>query len=112
MFVKRWDRGIPSYAPGHIANVEAIFARLERTPGLYLNNNAYRGIAMNDCARNGSELRAERIAASRGCVAASGGHCVKAAAISISRPADPSGGHAEARRLLEEDEDRQHHHRR
>ena len=31
-------------------------------PGLYLNCNAYRGIAMNDCARNG-RLLAERIAA-------------------------------------------------
>ena len=62
-FVKRWDKGIPSYAPGHVARVDAIFARLERTPGLYLNCNAYRGIAMNDCARNGREL-AQRIAAS------------------------------------------------
>jgi len=60
-FVKRWDRGIPSYAPGHIANVDAIFARLATIPGLYLNCNAYRGIAMNDCARNSREL-AERIA--------------------------------------------------
>jgi oxygen-dependent protoporphyrinogen oxidase len=60
-FVKRWDRGIPSYAPGHIANVDALFARLEKFPGLHLNCNAYRGIAMNDCARNSREL-AERIA--------------------------------------------------
>jgi len=61
-FVKRWDRGIPSYAPGHIARVDAIFARADAIPGLYLNCNAYRGIAMNDCARNGREL-AEKIAA-------------------------------------------------
>jgi oxygen-dependent protoporphyrinogen oxidase len=60
-YVKRWDRGIPSYAPGHIAKVDAIFARLEKIPGLYLNCNAYRGIAMNDCARNSREL-AERMA--------------------------------------------------
>jgi oxygen-dependent protoporphyrinogen oxidase len=60
-FVKRWDRGIPSYAPGHIANVMAIFERVARIPGLYLNCNAYRGIAMNDCARNSREL-AMRIA--------------------------------------------------
>jgi len=60
-FVKRWDRGIPSYAPGHLANVDALFERAGRIPGLYLNCNAYRGIAMNDCARNGREL-AERIA--------------------------------------------------
>jgi oxygen-dependent protoporphyrinogen oxidase len=43
--------------------VDAIFARLETIPGLYLNSNAYRGIAMNDCARNSREL-AERIARS------------------------------------------------
>lgn len=61
-FVKRWNRGIPSYAPGHVASVDALFARLENFPGLYLNCNAYRGIAMNDCARNSREL-AERIAA-------------------------------------------------
>lgn len=60
---KRWDRGIPSYAPGHIARVEAIFARAAKIPGLHLNCNAYRGIAMNDCARNSREL-AVRIAAS------------------------------------------------
>ena len=55
-FVKRWDRGIPSYAPGHIARVDAIFERFATHPGLHLNGNAYRGIAMNDCARNGREL--------------------------------------------------------
>jgi oxygen-dependent protoporphyrinogen oxidase len=60
-FVKRWDRGIPSYAPGHIASVKAIFDRVAAIPGLYLNCNAYRGIAMNDCARNSREL-AMRIA--------------------------------------------------
>jgi len=57
-FVKRWDRGIPSYAPGHIANVNAIFERVDAIPGLDLNCNAYRGIAMNDCARNSRELAA------------------------------------------------------
>jgi len=60
-YVKRWDRGIPSYAPGHLAKVEAIFARAAAIPGLDLNCNAYRGIAMNDCARNSREL-AEKIA--------------------------------------------------
>ena len=60
-FVKRWDRGIPSYAPGHIAAVDELFARVAKHPGLHLNCNAYRGIAMNDCARNSREL-AERIA--------------------------------------------------
>jgi oxygen-dependent protoporphyrinogen oxidase len=58
-YVQRWERGIPNYAPGHIANVDAIFARAARTPGLHLNCNAYRGIAMNDCAKHGRELAAQ-----------------------------------------------------
>jgi oxygen-dependent protoporphyrinogen oxidase len=60
-FVQRWDRGIPAYAPGHLANVERIFAALARWPGLELNSNAYRGVAMNDCVRN-SRLLAGRLA--------------------------------------------------
>jgi protoporphyrinogen/coproporphyrinogen III oxidase len=55
-FVKRWPRGIPSYDPGHLALVDAIFARVAQIPGLDLNCNAYRGIAMNDCARESREL--------------------------------------------------------
>ncbi len=55
-FVKNWEYGIPSYAPGHIANVDEIFSRVATFPGLHLNSNAYRGIAMNDCARNSREL--------------------------------------------------------
>lgn len=61
-FVRRWDRGIPSYEVGHLGRVEAIFERVARLPGLYLVGNAYHGIAMNDCVRNGREL-AQRIAA-------------------------------------------------
>jgi oxygen-dependent protoporphyrinogen oxidase len=61
VFVKRWDRGIPNYPVGHIANVERITERLTRFPGLYLNSNAYRGIGLNDCVHNSREL-AGRIA--------------------------------------------------
>ena len=60
-FVKRWPRGIPSYAPGHIRRVDAVFERLATHRGLHLNSNAYRGIAMNDCVREG-RLLAQRIA--------------------------------------------------
>ena len=35
---------------------DAIFARAGRIPGLHLNCNAYRGVAMNDCARESREL--------------------------------------------------------
>ncbi|MFO8153733.1 protoporphyrinogen oxidase [Thioalkalivibrio sp.] len=64
-FVQRWDNGIPSYRVGHIASVDAIFEHLERYPGLHLGGNAYRGIAMNDCVRNGREL-AEKLAQAEG----------------------------------------------
>lgn len=58
-FVKRWRRGIPHYAVGHLARINALFARLQALPGLYLNSNAYYGIGLNDC-----------VAASRDCAAA------------------------------------------
>jgi oxygen-dependent protoporphyrinogen oxidase len=61
VFIKRWTRGIPSYAPGHLDRVASIFEQLETHPGLHLCANAYGGIAMNDCVRNGREL-AMRIA--------------------------------------------------
>jgi len=64
-FVQRWDNGIPSYRVGHIAAVDALFTQLERHPGLHLGGNAYRGIAMNDCVRNG-RLLAEALAQPRG----------------------------------------------
>ena len=48
VYVRRWERGIPSYAPGHIERVERIFNWAGRHAGLYLTSNAYRGIAMND----------------------------------------------------------------
>ena len=55
------DRGIPQYLVGHGKNLERIDARLAALPGLHLNSNAYRGIALNDCVLQ-SRLAAERIA--------------------------------------------------
>ena len=57
-FVQRWPRGIPLYEPGHLARLAAIDDRLAHRPGLHLNSNAYRGVAMNDCVRNSRELAA------------------------------------------------------
>ncbi len=54
------DRGIPQYLVGHGKGLERIEARLAELPGLYLNSNAYRGIALNDCVLQ-SRLAAERI---------------------------------------------------
>jgi oxygen-dependent protoporphyrinogen oxidase len=55
-YVHRWTRGIPSYSPGHLGVVADVFGRVARIPGLHLNCNAYRGVAMNDCARESREL--------------------------------------------------------
>ena len=55
------DRGIPQYLVGHGKRLERIDARLEGLPGIHLNSNAYRGIALNDCVRE-SSATAERIA--------------------------------------------------
>jgi oxygen-dependent protoporphyrinogen oxidase len=56
VFTRRWDRGIPHYVVGHLDRVRAIFEAAARLPGLHLVCNAYNGIAMNDCTRNGREL--------------------------------------------------------
>ena len=55
-FVRRWEQGIPNYPVGHLRAMDALFAHVARYPGLHLNCNAYRGIAMNDCIRNSREL--------------------------------------------------------
>ena len=55
------DRGIPQYLVGHGKRLERISERLAGLPGLNLNSNAYRGIALNDCVRE-SRATAERIA--------------------------------------------------
>ena len=55
------ERGIPQYLVGHGQVLERIEERLAAHPGIYLNSNAYRGIALNDCVLQ-SRLTAERIA--------------------------------------------------
>jgi oxygen-dependent protoporphyrinogen oxidase len=55
------DRGIPQYLVGHGKRLDRIDGRLAGLPGLHLNSNAYRGIALNDCVRE-SLATAERIA--------------------------------------------------
>ncbi len=60
--VQRWDRGIPCYPVGHLSAMERLFADVGQYPGLHLCNNAYYGVSMNDCARNG-RLLAEKITA-------------------------------------------------
>jgi len=65
VYFRRWERGIPSYARGHVARVDAAYELAAKWPGLHLNCNAYRGVAINDCCRN-SRLLAERIVGEAG----------------------------------------------
>ncbi len=54
------EKGIPQYLVGHGKILDRIDGRLAAQPGLFLNSNAYRGIALNDCVLQ-SRLAAERI---------------------------------------------------
>ena len=64
-FVKRWERGIPNYRVGHLANVDSIFRIVQQYPGLFLNSNAYYGIGLNDCVHNSREC-AKRVSGIEG----------------------------------------------
>jgi oxygen-dependent protoporphyrinogen oxidase len=62
--VIRWPRGIPQYNVGHLERVSALGTALQRWPGLHLTGNAYKGVGLNDCIRNGAQL-ADALAARR-----------------------------------------------
>lgn len=49
----RWPRAIPQYVVGHLDRVARIDALAAKYPGLFLGGNAYRGVAMGDCAEQG-----------------------------------------------------------
>ncbi|GAB4366098.1 MAG: protoporphyrinogen oxidase [Deltaproteobacteria bacterium] len=54
------EKGIPQYLVGHGRLLDRIDERLAAHPGIFVNSNAYRGIALNDCVRE-SKTVAERI---------------------------------------------------
>ena len=58
--VARHPRGIPQYELGHLDRVRALDAETARMPGFHLGGNALRGVAVNDCIREGWAL-AERV---------------------------------------------------
>ena len=49
--IYRWKHGIPQYRIGHSEIIRSIEMELTRTPGLFLANNAYYGISLNDCVK-------------------------------------------------------------
>ncbi|HUS09649.1 MAG TPA: protoporphyrinogen oxidase, partial [Pyrinomonadaceae bacterium] len=58
--VSRWHRSMPQYHLGHIERVKRIERRAGALPGLVLAGNAYTGLGIPDCIRNG-EAAAEQI---------------------------------------------------
>lgn len=63
MYVKRYEKGIPNYAIGHIDNVAEIFESLKQIPNLHLNSNAYFGVALNDCVSSSKRCAKEVLGA-------------------------------------------------
>lgn len=61
--VFRWPLGIPQYNVGHLARMASVDQALTRWPGLYLTGNAYKGVGLNDCIRNGLQLADALVAA-------------------------------------------------
>jgi len=56
----KWERSMPQYEVGHLERVGEIEALVNRTPGLALAGNAYRGAGIPDCVRSG-EAAAESL---------------------------------------------------
>jgi oxygen-dependent protoporphyrinogen oxidase len=60
--VFRWPRSMPQYEVGHLERVARIEKLCARIPGLYLIGNAYRGVGVPDCIREGREVTEKIVA--------------------------------------------------
>ena len=60
--VFRWPRSMPQYETGHLERVARIDHLCKNVSGLYLIGNAYRGVGVPDCIREGRDA-AEKILA-------------------------------------------------
>lgn len=56
----RWPKAIPQYVVGHLDRISRIDTLVRSHPGLFLTGNAYRGVAMGDCAEQG-EVMARKV---------------------------------------------------
>ena len=56
--IYRWKYGIPQYRIGHSKIMTAVESELARNPGLFLANNAYYGISLNDCVKQAFKVAA------------------------------------------------------
>jgi oxygen-dependent protoporphyrinogen oxidase len=59
--VHRWPQSMPQYTVGHMERMKKV-TRLSREAGLHLAGNAYRGIGVSDCVRDGQAAAAAVIA--------------------------------------------------
>ena len=55
--VHRWPQSMPQYTVGHMDRMKQV-TRLSREGGLHLAGNAYRGIGVSDCVRDGQAAAA------------------------------------------------------
>lgn len=60
--IKRWRRAMPQYHLGHLQRVERIEQLADKLPGLGLAGNAYRGVGIPYCIRDGQQA-SERLSA-------------------------------------------------
>ncbi len=56
VLIFRHPLGIPQYLVGHAERLARIDARLATLPGVALIGNSYRGVAVNNCAKEAKEL--------------------------------------------------------
>lgn len=55
-WIHRWEKAIPQYHVGHLKRLEKIEQRQEKLRGLYLTGNCYRGVSLNDCTLQASQI--------------------------------------------------------
>ncbi|HTK94866.1 MAG TPA: FAD-dependent oxidoreductase, partial [Terriglobales bacterium] len=53
--VFRWHQAMAQYQVGHLERIARIEQKLSEIPGLALAGNAYHGIGVPDCVREGIE---------------------------------------------------------
>ncbi len=58
----RHRRGIPQYTLGHLDRLAQIEAHLQQLPGLIMSGNAWRGVSVNDCAKNAWDVAEKALA--------------------------------------------------
>ena len=55
----RWSQAMPQYEVGHFSKIAAIEQMASQIPHLQLIGNAYRGIGIPDCVREGKQAAAK-----------------------------------------------------